>query len=168
MHELIIPTAGGPLALRSSQVIKLEGVPAFFVVESVNVVRNGRQVRMYHMDEAEAMKYYIPLRSSVSAAVPGNIPQPIPTGVVPQNPVAQSAAPGEVPEHLSPRAGGTGTEKKPVQGLSQNEIQDGLASGKYTQDSEGNVFKNPNFRDHADPHDGAPPNHRINPGAADQ
>lgn len=206
--ELVFPTSAGPIVLRPRQVIKVEGVPLYFMLESVNEVRNGRQERGYQMNEAEALKYYVPIQPVHNAPLPGAVPphaaqpgaqpaapaaatpppatpppaapaptpppaapaapaQPsgqVPTGVVPGAEAARSDAtpPGEVPEHLAPQTNAEDAPK-PIQGLSDAEIQDGLAIGKYTQDGEGNVFKNPGF----DEGPAIAPNHTINPGAAD-
>lgn len=198
--ELVIPTTRGPVVLRPRQVVKMEG--EFFMIESVNEVRNGRQIRMYHMNDAEALKYYVPVQPATGAPAPGVVPShaaqpgaapgvsepaapaaPVPpapdvpgqvpgaeaarTGTVPETPAAP-AEPGMVPETMAPQPGGAESAPKPVQGLSQEEIQDGLASGKYTQNAEGDVFKNPNYRDPNDPQAGAAPNHKVDPAAADK
>lgn len=174
-NELVLPTPRGPIVFRPRQVIKAEG--AYFMVESVNVVRDGSQIRMYHMRESEALKYYIPTRPPVAApAVAAPVPAPIqapaaaPTGIVPGGEtVASPITPsGEVPPNVADGMLGNATERKPLTGLTQEEIQEGLAIGKYTQDDEGNIFAIPGFKDPSDPSSGAATNHNVNLKAADK
>lgn len=149
------------------------------MIESVNVVRNGTQIRMYHLPEVEALKYYIPVRPAVAGPIPGVVPAPtpapapapVPTGMMPgagEAAAAPGAPTGEVPKAvaagiMSPSV----EERKPIQGLTKEEIQAGLAMGQYTQDDEGNVFQNPDWKD-PDPRSSAAPNHKIDIKSADQ
>jgi len=204
MKELVFPTPHGPVVLRPRQVIKAEGI--YFMIESVNEVRNGRQLRAYQLNEADALKYYVPTAPAVAAPTAGQVPahvaQTVPEttpaaaaapaapatpppaaaipppatpgqvpgaeaarpGEVPTEPAPEAAPPGEVPASMVPGTGNPEDGPKPIQGLTKEETQAGLADGRYTQDSEGNVFANPDAPS-GDPRD--TPNHIINPAAAD-
>jgi len=205
VKELVIPTEAGPIVFRPRQVVKCEG--AYFMIESVNEVRNGRQVRMHQLNDADALKYYVPSAPMSNAPAAGHVPvydpaaaapaaapaavvAPAPTapppppaaaapstpgqvpgaeaapgaGTVPTGPAPEVAPQGEVPASMAADTANPEDGPKPIQGLTQGETQDGLASGKYTQDAEGNVFANP-AAPSTGPNDA--PNHIINPGAAD-
>ncbi len=169
LQQIVLPTPSGPLVLRPRQVVKCEG--AYFMIESVNQVRNGNQIRMYHMHESEALKYYIPTRPAPVAAPTVAVAQPVikpapaaapglvPGGQVSASPVVQD---GSVPAAVAESMLGSDVERKPLTGLTNEEIQEGLAMGKFTQDDDGNVFPVPGFKDPSDPMSGAAPNHTIN------
>lgn len=177
LQQIVFPTNQGPVVFRPRQVVKCEGV--YFMIESVNVVRNGNQVRMYQMHESEALKYYIPSRPAAAApavaapAAPAfTPPPPAPTaapGIVPGAAAveAPTSPTGAVPPAVADGMLGNDVERKPITGLTQEEIQEGLALGYYTQDEEGNVFAVPGKANPNDPQAGAAPNHKINPKAAD-
>lgn len=164
MEEMQVTTERGPITFRARQVVFVEG--AFFVIESVNVVKAGRQIRMYHMPDSQARQYYVPRENQPPVQPRAPLPttraqRPTAAPIAP--PVAPTPGDGTMPSHAMPGAI-QGPEQKPIVGLADYEIQEGLASGQYIQNENGEIFANPEF---SDPQ-GGPSNATLGPGAHPQ